>query len=275
MTNTAVSGVRWAGRARGLAVRLWAVPVVVAVWEAAARAVESVYFPPPSAILARLRELWFSGPPARLFLSDAALADFVPSLGHLFGGWALACLGGIALGVAIGRSRTLAGYVDPLIEFGRAIPPPTLIPLFIVLFKADTRMQLATIVYGVIWPVLVNSVDGARYVDRLHIETARVFGLSRAERLVMVILPAAAPKIFAGLRLSLSLALILMVVAELVGSATSGIGYELIYTQQNFDLPGMWGTIAVLGVLGFLLNSSFLVVERRTLSWHRRAGRKG
>ncbi|GIH67715.1 nitrate ABC transporter permease [Microbispora siamensis] len=269
MTMTVANG----GRLRGLALRLWTVPVVVAVWEAAARAAESVYFPPPSAILARLRELWFSGPPARLFLSDAALADFLPSLGRMFGGWALACLGGIALGVAIGRSKTLAGYVDPLIEFGRAIPPPTLIPLFVVLFKADARMQVATIVYGVVWPVLVNSVDGARYVDRLHIETARVFGLSRAERLTRVILPAAAPKIFAGLRLSLSLALILMVVAELAGSATSGIGYELLYTQQNFDLPGMWGTIALLGVLGFLLNSSFLVVERRTLSWHRRAGR--
>lgn len=261
------------GRLRGLVRHLWTVPLLVAAWEAAARAAESNFFPPPSAIVTRLRELWFSGPATRLFLSDAALADFLPSLGRMFGGWALACLGGIALGVAIGRSGTLAGFVDPLIEFGRAIPPPTLIPLFIVLFKVDTRMQLATVVYGVVWPVLVNAVDGARYVDRQHTETARVFGLTRFERLTRVILPAAAPKIFAGLRLSLSLALILMVVSELAGSATSGIGYELLYAQQNFDLPGMWGTIALLGVLGLLLNSSFLVVERRTLAWHRRAGR--
>ncbi|GAA0414085.1 ABC transporter permease [Microbispora corallina] len=255
----------------GVVHRLWPVPVLVALWEAGARAAASTYFPPPSAIAARLRELWFSGPPSRLFLSDQALQDFLPSLARMFGGWAIACAAGIALGVAVGRSSALAGYVDPIVEFGRAIPPPTLIPLFVVLFKVDVRMQVATIVYGVIWPVLVNSIDGARYVDRQHTETAQVFGLSRAQRLTRIILPAAAPKIFAGLRLSLSLALILMVVSELAGSATSGIGYELLYAQQNFDLPGMWGTIALLGVLGLLLNSSFLLVERRTLSWHRRA----
>ncbi|MEV7965297.1 ABC transporter permease [Sphaerisporangium sp. NPDC088356] len=260
----------WRGGLTAVLTRVWLVPIVIAAWELGTRQADSTYFPPPSEILARMHELWFSGPASHLFLTDQALANFPPSLARLFGGWALASAIGIGLGIALGRSRTLSGYIDPLVEFGRAIPPPTLIPLFIIIFQMGTQMQVATIVYGVIWPILINTIDGARNVDRVHADTAQVFGLGRAQRLFRIILPAAGPKIFAGLRLSLSLAVILMVVSELVGS-TNGIGYQLMFTQQNFDLSGMWGAIVILGVLGFLLNASFLAVERRVLSWHRRA----
>ncbi|MEO3809787.1 ABC transporter permease [Sphaerisporangium sp. B11E5] len=261
-------------RARGtlwaLAARVWLVPIALVAWEIATRRADTVYFPPPSQIAARMHEVWLSGPVSRLFLTDEALGTFGPSLGRLFGGWLLACVLGITLGIAAGRSRTLADYIDPIIEFCRAIPPSALIPLFIVLFKTGTQMQVATIVYGVIWPILINTIDGARYVDRLHTDTAQVFGVRGAQRLLRVVLPSAAPKIFAGLRLSLSLAVVLMVVSELVGSS-DGVGYQLIYTQQTFDMSAMWGAIVVLGILGYLLNSSFLLAERHILSWHRRA----
>jgi ABC-type nitrate/sulfonate/bicarbonate transport system permease component len=264
---------RPAGRRGGLLAivsRVWLIPIVLVAWEIATRQAKSFFFPPPSQIVARMYELWFSGPVTHLFLTDEALGNFIPSFERLFGGWAIACVLGVGLGIALGRSRALAGYIDPLLEFGRAIPPTTLIPLFIVFFKPDTTMPVVTIVYGVIWPILVNTTDGARYVDRVHADTAQVFGLGRAQRLFRIILPAAAPKIFAGLRVSLSLALILMVVAELVGAA-QGIGYQLTLSQQNVDSTGMWGGIVLLGVLGFVLNASFLAVERRVLSWHRRA----
>jgi ABC-type nitrate/sulfonate/bicarbonate transport system permease component len=131
-------------------------------------------------------------------------------------------------------------------------------------------MQVATIACGIVWPVLINTADGARNVDRLHLDTARVFRLTAAQRLLRVVLPSAAPKILAGLRLSLSLALILMVFSEFVGS-NSGIGYRLLIAQQNFETVDMWAAIAVLGVLGYLLNSAFLLVEARFLRWHRGA----
>ena len=250
--------------------RVWLVPIVLVAWEVATRLANSFFFPPPSKILARMHELWFSGPVTHLFLTDQATGIFFPSLARLFGGWIIACVLGVGLGIALGRSAALADYIDPLLEFGRAIPPTTLIPLFVVLFKPDTQMPVATIIYGVIWPILVNTTDGARYVDRVHADTAQVFGLGRGQRLFRIILPAAAPKIFAGLRLSLSLALILMVIAELVGAAP-GIGYQLMISQQDYDSTGMWGGIVILGVLGYVLNATFLAVERRVLSWHRRA----
>jgi len=246
--------------------RLWVVPVVLAVWEVSTRMMEHPYFPPPSTIVARMRELWFSGPPAQLWLNDTALENFPHSLGRLLGAWVVAGVVGVALGIMIGRSPLLFRLIDPIIQFGRALPPPALLPLFLAMFSVSTRMQIATITFGIIWPVLFNTADGARSVEPLHLETSRAFKLSGRQRLFEVILPSAAPKIFAGLRLSLSLALILMVIAEFF--STEGIGYQLRDTQRSFDLPGVWGAIIVLGVLGYLLNLAFMTVERRALTWH-------
>ncbi|MEV0169268.1 ABC transporter permease [Nonomuraea fuscirosea] len=253
-------------------IRLWVIPLVLVLWELAARGLADTDFPPPTTIIARMHALWFSGPAGRLFLTDDAVGNLLPSLGRMFGGWILAALIGVLLGTALGRSRTATDYVDPLMEFGRSIPPPLLLPVFVLLFQVELTTQLATIVFGVIWPVLLNSVDGARSVDRGYTETATVFGLTRAQRLRLVVLPAAAPKIFAGLRLSLSLALILMVITELVGG-TNGIGYQLLQAQRSFDGAGVWAAIALLGALGYLVNSLFVLAERHVLVWHRQSGR--
>jgi ABC-type nitrate/sulfonate/bicarbonate transport system permease component len=254
-------------RVGAIASRLWLVPVLVAGWELAARRADSFYFPPPSAIVAGMHRIWFSGPPAHLWLSRDATANLLPSLSRLLGGWAAASVIGIAVGVAVGRSTVVSESVEPMIHFGRAIPPPTLVPVFLVIFKIGTPMQLATIMFGVIWPVLINSIDGARYVDRMYIETAEVFKFSRSQRLLRIILPAAAPKIFAGLRLSLSIALVVMVISEFVGS-TNGLGRELLDAQAGFDIPAMWAVFVVLGILGMALNALFLIAERRVLAWH-------
>lgn len=258
------------GRASRAAARLWPVPAVLVVWELVTRAVGDLSFPAPTRIAAAMRAMWLSGPADRLWLSDAALANIPTSVGRLLAGWALAGVAGTALGIALGRSPLLFRLVDPLVQFARAIPPPMLLPFFMALFAIGARMQINVIVFGVIWPILINSAEGARHVDRRHLETAEVFGLSRGQRLLRVILPSAMPKIFAGLRLSLSLALILMVISELVGS-TDGIGFQLLDAQRSYDLPGVWATIVLLGVLGYVFNSAFLAAERRILSWHRSA----
>lgn len=253
--------------------RLWFVPLILLVWQLVTTYVfVDDDFPPPTQIVVRMYELWFSGPASRLFLTDDAIGNIAPSLGRMFGGWILAALVGVVFGVILGRSRKLSGYVDGLIEFGRAVPPPMLLPLFVVLFQSGLATQLATIVFGVIWPVLLNSIDGARSVDRTYTETATVFGLSRTQHLRVVVIPAASPKIFAGLRLSLSLALILMVISEIFGG-TDGIGYQLLQAQRSFDAAGVWSAIALLGVLGYLVNSLFVLAERRVLVWHRQANR--
>ncbi|MEV4325874.1 ABC transporter permease subunit [Microbispora rosea] len=250
--------------------RLWLVPVTLVVWEVATRAAEQPFFPPPSATLARMGEMWLSGPLAHLLLTEQAMDDFGPSLARLFAGWALAAVLGVAAGIAIGCSPRLSGYLDPLIHLGRAVPPPLLVPFFLALLKLSTLAQLTTIVFGIIWPILLNTIDGTRTVDRQHLETARIFGFSTAQRLTRVIVPAAMPKIFAGLRLALSLALILLIIAEIL-AGSGGLGYRLLTAQRTYLYTDMWGCLVVLGLLGYLLNSAFLLMERRVLAWHRNA----
>ncbi|WP_020671055.1 ABC transporter permease [Amycolatopsis nigrescens] len=236
----------------------------VAVWELATRAANSVFFPPPSEILANSAGLWFSGPPSRLFLTDTVYENVLPSIGRVLAGWSIAVVLGVGLGTAFGRSRTGMDYAGPLFAFARAIPPPTLIPVFMVLLGIGTEMQLATIVFGSVWPILLNTVDGVRSVSRTQEETAKSFRTPARYWIAMVVLPAALPKIFAGLRLSLSIALILMVLSEMVG-ALNGIGYALISAQEAFDFPDLWSGIVLLGVLGYGLNTLLLGVEHRVL----------
>ena len=251
---------RWAWR--------WVVLVAgVAGWQLWASQAHSSFFPPPSTIVARMYHLWFSGPAAHVFLTPDATGNILPSLGRIFAGLAIATAIGVPLGIALGRSPAVTAYLNPLLQFARALPVVTMAPVFIVLFKIGTQMEVATIAFGTIWPILLNTIDGAASVDPVQLETARAFRLSRWERLVWLIVPAALPKTFAGFRLSLSLSLILMVFAELVGSS-DGIGYEMSNATNSFDLTLLWSTIVLLGILGYLLNELLSGAERLVLAWH-------
>jgi ABC-type nitrate/sulfonate/bicarbonate transport system permease component len=236
-------------------------------WQLWTSAAGSAFFPRPSAIVARMYHLWFSGPAAHLFLTPNATGNILPSLGRVLAGLAIATAIGVPLGIALGRSPAVTGYLNPLLQFARALPVVTLAPVFIVLFKIGTDMEVATIAFGTIWPILLNTIDGAATVDPVQLDTGRAFRLSAGQRLAWVIVPAALPKAFAGFRLSLSLALILMVFAELVGSS-NGIGYEMSNASNAFDMTYLWSTIVLLGILGYLLNALLGGAERLILAWH-------
>ncbi|ACU98396.1 MAG: ABC transporter permease [Saccharomonospora viridis] len=245
----------------------WSLALALLVlWELATLAAESPFFPRPTQIAASVFDVFLSGPASQLFLSETVFDDVLPSLGRIFGSWAIATVIGVALGTALGRSQTALDYIGPLLSFMRAVPPPALVPVFMVLFGIDNTMKVVTIVFGVIWPIILNTIDGVRSVGPLQQETARSFRTPRHYWITMVVLPAAMPKIFAGLRLSLSLALILMVIAEMVGT-TNGIGFQLISAQQSFEFATMWTWIVLLGVLGYGLNTLLLALERRVLVW--------
>ena len=243
---------------------------LVALWQVLAMRAGSIFFPPPTEIAKRAVELWLSGPPGRLFLSDGVFQDILPSLLRLLAGWSLAVACGIALGTAIGRSRRISELLDPSLQFLRAIPGPALVPVFILLLGTESTMRIALIAFGSIWPVLLNTIEGTRTVDPVQLDTAASFRLPRGALLWRIVLPAAMPKIFAGMRISLALAVILMVVSELVAS-TNGIGYRIQNAQIMFLLTDMWCGIALLAVIGYALNRLFLMIEDRALNWHRGA----
>ena len=252
---------------RSVAIRYGLGVVLVLLWQYAAVRAGSIFFPPPLEILKRAGELWLSGPPSRLFLGEGVFNDIVPSLMRLLGGWALAIAVGVPLGVLIGRSRFAADLTNPSLQFLRAIPGPALIPVFIILLGTEATMRVTLVAFGSVWPILLNTIEGTRTVDPVQIDTARAYRLPSHARLWRIVLPAALPKIFAGVRVSLALAVILMVVSELVAS-TNGIGYRIQNSQIMFLLTDMWCGIVLLALLGYTLNWLFLKVEDRALGWY-------
>lgn len=255
-----------------LAAQLGVLAAAIAVWQLATRSGSNAYFLPPSTIVSFMYHQWFDGPVSHLWLTPDATGNLLPSVGRMLAGLAIASLIGIALGVAIGRIRVLADLAEPLVHFGRAVPPPVAVPFFLFVFRLGTPMEIASIAFGVIWPVLMNTIDGARHVHPGQLETARAFRLSPVQRLVRVILPGASPKIFAGLRLGLAVSLIMMIVSEFQGS-TDGIGQEVSTAQTTFDMSTIWGAIVLLGLFGIVLNLIFAAAERRALAWQRGSAR--
>jgi ABC-type nitrate/sulfonate/bicarbonate transport system permease component len=235
--------------------------LVLVVWGLLSAGSESFYFPPLTSILSTFADIW---------LFERIGSDVVPSLVRMGLGYSAAVLIAVVVGVSLGlmrRGRLVAG---PIVEFLRSIPPPALLPFAILVFGTGTDMKVFIIAFVCLWPILLNTIDGVTGVDPTLQETTRVYGVTTIDRIRLVVMPAAAPQIFAGMRTSLSLALILMVISEMVAS-TNGIGYFVLQAQRRFNMPEMWSGIFVLGILGYALNAGFVLVERRVLRWHRGA----
>ncbi|HSC90807.1 MAG TPA: ABC transporter permease [Gaiellaceae bacterium] len=237
------------------------VPIaILALWQLWTATADSQYFPRLSTILVTFRELW---------LFDKFSEHVVPSLVRIGLGFGIASVVGVALGIPIGLSRRTRRFAMPHIEYWRAMPPPALLPISIVLLHdIGNKQKVAFIAFFCLFPVLLNTIDGVRGIEPTLVDTARSYGVPRHERIRRLVLPAALPQIMAGMRTSLSLAVIMMVLAEWF-SSTNGVGYVLLDSKNTFQMAPMWAAIVLIGLLGYLLNLLFLLVERRVLAWHR------
>jgi ABC-type nitrate/sulfonate/bicarbonate transport system permease component len=242
---------------RGLT-RVWLFVVLFVVWWFWSSGSKSLYFPPLSSILKALWTQWVTGP---------ARSELGTSLEHLLVGYVIAGLVGIGIGALLWSLRYLRDATSPYLYFLYVLPAPVLVPAAMTLFGIGFTMKVVLIAFAAVWPTLLNTLDGMRGVDQVKLDTAKVLGVSPAGRVFRVVLPAAAPQIVAGLRNSLQVAIILMVVSEWEAS-TDGIGYYIVNAQQSFDYVGMWSGIIVLAIIGTVANLLFVVAENRALHWH-------
>ena len=246
----------------GRLVLLLALPVaLVALWWWTSADSSSVYYPPLSRIVEKLQEDW---------LFEQVGSDLVPSLGRFTAGYLIAALTGIALGTLIGLAPRVRRASQPVTEFLRSIPPPLLLPFVLVVVGLGNASKIVLIVLGSVWPVLLNTIDGVHGVDPQTLDMARSYGIGRRMQITRVILPAASPKIAVGMRTSLSVALILMVISEMQGS-TNGLGFKVLSAQRSFDTAGTYAGVIVIGVVGLVVNLGFLVAEGWIMRWHRGA----
>lgn len=248
----------WASFGESIAYAIGLPILLLVIWGIWASASPAPFFPSPLIIFEAFVDTW---------VGPAFVTDVLPSLGRLGLGIVLSVLVGVVAGTLIGLVRWLRDLLEPMLEFFRAIPPPVLIPIVAVLLGPTDSMKITVIVAGSVWPVLLNTIDGVRATDSVMTETARSFALTPAERIRYLVLPAASPRIMAGTRQSMSIALILMVISEMFYSS-SGLGYRIVYFQRNYLIAEMWGGILLLGLIGVLLAGIFGFVERRVLRWY-------
>ena len=243
---------------RRVAVAL-ALPVtLIAAWWITSADSQSFYFPPLQTILQTFGKLWFS---------PHALSNVVPSLWRFSVGYFAAAFLGIAIGIPVGASRNLRNVLEPVLEFLRAIPPPVLVPVLILFAGLGNEMKALVILFGCIWPVLLNTVAGVRALDEVLAETVRSYRIGGLARLWHFVLPGASPQIFTGLRQSLSIGIILMVISEMF-AARDGIGFVLVQYQRTFAIPEMWSGIILLGIIGIVLSLIFRAIEAWLLGWY-------
>jgi ABC-type nitrate/sulfonate/bicarbonate transport system permease component len=184
-------------------------------------------------------------------------------------GFCVGATAGIAVGLAMARSRWANAALEPLFELLRPIPIPAIVPPLILLLGLDDAMKVTVVAFTVFFPVLINTAAGVRAVDPVALDVARTLQAGTRRTLWSVVLPASLPYILAGLRVSLALALIVTVIAEMI-AGSAGLGYHLMTMQYAMRAGDMYAAILLLAAVGYALNGAMLALERRLLHWYRR-----
>ena len=253
---------------RNRATGLLVVVGLLLIWEGSSRwgVVNSIFLPTPSRISSALYESLFD---------DSLYYDMVTTIYRFAVGFALGCIIAIPFGIAMGLSRRLYYALEPTIELLRPIPASALIPVALLFLGLGDGMVFAIVAVAVIWPVLINTIDGVRSVEPLLVDTGRILGLKPKRLIRKVVIPASLPSIITGMRISLALSVVLVIVVEmLVGD--QGLGHRVINAERTFRFAEMYGTIFLIGVLGYSANRFFLVFSNRAIGWHNKSkGRTG
>ena len=251
-------GAPFASRVLGRSAGLWLPLLVFAVLEliAYAGAVPARLLPPPSDVLATLRSLW----------ADGLARHVAASCGRVVAGFSIGAALGIAVALAVGLSARLEAVLDPTLQALRAIPSLAWVPLLLLWLGIDEAPKITLIALGAFFPVYLNLVAGVRNVDRKLVELGASMGLSQGTMVRRILLPAALPSLFTGLRAGLGLSWMFLVAAELI-AATSGLGYLLTDGRETGRPDIVLAAILLLGVLGKLSDSLLKLVEDRKLAW--------
>lgn len=190
------------------------------------------------------------------------------SLRTMVVGFVIAVPLGVTIGFLMGRSRVLWGLLEPLVEILRLTPTTAILPIYVLFFGVGSEMQIAVFLTAGLFPLIINSYAGARGVSKILDETAQTFRLNWWQTQREVALPFAVPYILVGMRQALGMSLVFAVmIGMLVGE--NGIGYYILFAQQDFDVEQLLAGVVSVAAIGYLLNAIFLILERRATRWRR------
>jgi ABC-type nitrate/sulfonate/bicarbonate transport system permease component len=251
-----------AGRASWFGKRLPGFVLLLALlglWELSARAgAVSENWPPLSTVL------WALG--TGLAGGDLRAAAG-SSLARMLAGYGIGAAAGVLIGLAMASSRVVHGLLDTSVELLRPIPIPAIVPPLILLLGIDDAMKVTVIAFAAFFPVLINTIQGARALDVTLREMTRTFRIGKLRLLLQVVLPASLPYVFAGLRISLALAMIVTIVAEMI-AGSEGLGYYLVSMQYAMRPADMYAGVVLIAVAGYAMTLMFMALERKLLPWY-------
>lgn len=244
---------------RALVARSAVILGFLAVWEFAPRTglVDPVFLVPFSDVVTALENLIASGELSQHLSASLSRALF---------GFAIAIAVAIPLGVAVAWYKPVANALNPILELFRNTAALALLPVFVLLLGIGEASKVALVIYACTFPILLNTISGVRTVDPLLIKSATSLGFSQFQLFRKVVLPAAVPTIFTGIRLSGAASILVLVAAEMVG-ARAGLGYLITASQLNFQIPNMYAGIVVIAIVGVTLNAILVTLERRFSRW--------
>ncbi|MDR1204741.1 MAG: ABC transporter permease [Peptococcaceae bacterium] len=242
-----------------------AIFIFAALWELAAR-LELVstpaFFPPVSRVFFALVREAAGG---KLWINIAI------SLTRSFFGFLLGLAVAIPLGLAIGWFKGFGNLVNPLLQVFRNMPTLALLPVFVMFFGIGETSKIIVIMWGALWTTLLNTIAGVRSVDPQLVKAARAMGTGSLRLFGSVVLPAALPFIFTGVRMSATFSILILIAAEMMG-ANSGLGYAMFFYQANFKIPEMYAYIVVMAIFGTAINFVLESVEKRSFRWRDESG---
>ncbi len=219
--------------------------------------ISRVFLPGPAATIAALE--WG-------LVNGDLLPQTIATINRMVQGWLLASFVAIAVGSLIGVSAIARAYIQPTLEFLRPLPASAIIPVAISIFGLNKSMVLGVVVFGAVWPTLLGTIHGFAHVEPRLVEVSRLLQMSRWAFIYKIGLPNAVPDILAGMRLSLTVALILAVVGELL-TAQEGLGTAVLHAARSYRAADLYAGIILLGMIGLVSNYGLAIADKRILAW--------
>ena len=234
--------------------------IILIVWAIFSnlKVISPLFLPTPQAVFLEI---------INLFASVTILPDIFYTLYRAFLGFIVACLIGIPLGLLMGYSDKIYYSLEFVVEFFRSIPATALFPLFLLFFGIGDQSKIALTAWTAGLVLIINAMYGVHLGKELRIKAAKTMRMSGFILFQKIIFPEALPQIFSGMRISISLSLIIVVVTEMFIGTNFGLGHRIIDAQLVYRISEMYATIFIAGILGFLINKGFIFAEKRVVHW--------
>ncbi len=234
--------------------------LLILIWTIVAKLqlVDKFFLPDPFTTIGKLFQLLGSG---------AIVGDLISTLERVVLAFIIALVIGLPLGLLLGRSEKIYRSVEFIIDFFRSTPASALFPLFLLVFGITDISKIAVAAFASMLIIIFNTAYGVIHAKKSRVLAAQIMGATKAQIFRWILFWESLPQTFIGLRSAVSLSLIIIILTEMFIGTTSGLGRKIIDSQITYEIPTMYATILLAGIVGYLLNLLFLVAEKRFLHW--------